>query len=59
MQQKCYKFTCIQTKYMLGIHPQVCVEECKYTDVESLQCSMLINSDDGDDDNTGDGYFEV
>ena len=31
-------------------HPQVYVEECKYTDAENLQCSML--SDD-------DGFFEV
>ena len=27
-------------------HPQVYVEECKYVDAESQQCSML--SDDGD-----------
>ena len=35
-------------------HPQVYVEECKYTDAEKQQCSML--SDDDDDD---DGFFEV
>ena len=35
-------------------HPQVYVEECKYTDAENQQCSML--SDDDDDD---DGFFEV
>ena len=34
-------------------HPQVYVEECKYTDAENQQCSML--SDDDDDD----GFFEV
>ena len=33
-------------------HPQVYVEECKYTDAENQQCSML-----SDDDN--DGFFEV
>ena len=33
-------------------HPEVYVEECKYTDAESQQCSMLSDSDD-------DGYFEV
>ena len=33
-------------------YPQVYVEECKYTDAESQQCSMLNESDD-------DGYFEV
>ena len=36
-------------------HPQVYVEECKYTDAEKQQCNML--SDDDDDD--GDGLFEV
>ena len=33
-------------------HPQVHVENCKYTDAESRQCSMLSDSDD-------DGYFVV
>ena len=33
-------------------HPQVYAEECKYTDAESQQCSMLNDSDDV-------GYFEV
>ena len=33
-------------------HPQVYVEEFKYTDAENQQCSML-----SDDDN--DGFFEV
>ena len=33
-------------------HPQVYVEECKYTDAENQQCSMLS----GDDD---DGFFEL
>ena len=34
-------------------HPQVYVEECKYTNAENQQCSML--SDDDDDD----GFFEL
>ena len=34
-------------------HPQVYVEECKYTDVENRQCNLL--SEDDDDD----GFFEV
>ena len=38
-------------------HPQVYVEECKYTDAENRQCSML--SDDDDDDDDDDGFFEV
>ena len=33
-------------------HPQVYVEECKYTDAENQQCNMLSNVDD-------DGFFEV
>ena len=37
-------------KQSKNYHPQVYVEEYKYTDAESQQCSML--SDD-------DGYFEV
>ena len=32
-------------------HPQVYVEECKYTDVEKQQCNMLSDHDDG--------FFEV
>ena len=32
-------------------HPQVHVEECKYTDAENQQCSMLSDDDDG--------FFEV
>ena len=39
-----------------GYHLQVYVEECKYTDAENQQCSMLSNDDDDDDD---DGFFEV
>ena len=31
-------------------HPQVHVEECKYTDAEKRQCNMLSNDD---------GFFEV
>ena len=33
-------------------HPRVYIEECKYTDAENQQCSML--SDDDDDE-----FFEV
>ena len=33
-------------------HPQVYVEECKYTDAENQQCSMVSDDDD-------DGFFEV
>ena len=33
-------------------HPQVYVEECKYTDEEKQQCNMLSDDDD-------DGLFEV
>ena len=33
-------------------HPQVYVEECRYTNAENQQCNMLS----GDDD---DGLFEV
>ena len=39
-------------KQSKNYHPQVYVEECKYTDAESQQCIMLSDSDD-------DGYFEV
>ena len=39
-------------KQSKNYHPQVYVEECKYTDAKSQQCSMLSDSDD-------DGYFEV
>ena len=35
-------------------HPQLYVEECKYTDAENQQCTVLTD-DDGDDD----GFFEV
>ena len=35
-------------------HPQVCVENCKYTDAEKQQCNMLSDIDDDDD-----GFFEV
>ena len=31
-------------------HPQVYVEECKHTDAEKQQCSMLSDDDDDDDD---------
>ena len=33
-------------------HPQTYVEECKYTDAEKKQCSLLSDDD-------GDGFFEV
>ena len=39
-------------KQSKNYHPQVHVEECKYTDAESQQCNMLSDDDD-------DGYFEV
>ena len=39
-------------KQSKNYHPQVYVEECKYTDAESQQCSMFSDSDD-------DGYFEL
>ena len=35
-------------KQRKNYHPQVYVEECKYTDAENQKCSMLSN-DDGDD----------
>ena len=34
-------------------HPQVYVEECKYTDAESQQCNMFS------DDDYDNGFFEV
>ena len=37
-------------------HPQVYYEECKCTDAQNQQCSMLGDSDDDDDDDD-DGYF--
>ena len=42
-------------------HPQVYVEECKYTDAENQQCSMLSDDDDDDDDDDhdDDGFFEA
>ena len=39
-------------KQSQNYHPQMCIEECKYTDAESQQCSILSDSDN-------DGYFEV
>ena len=39
-------------KQSKNYHHQVYVEECKYTDAESQQCSMLSDSDNG-------GFFEV
>ena len=38
-------------KYGKNYHPRVYVEECKYTDAEKKQCSMMIDDDDG--------FFEV
>ena len=40
-------------KQSKNYHPQVYVEECKYTNAENQQCSMLSDDDDGDDD----GFF--
>ena len=37
-------------------HPQVYVDECKYTDAENQQCNMLSDDNDDDDD---DDFFEV
>ena len=34
-------------KQSKNYHPQVYVEECKYTDAENQQCSMLSDDDDG------------
>ena len=36
-------------------HPQVYVEECKYTDAENQPCNNMLSDDDEDDD----GFFEV
>ena len=46
----------IDSVYQQGksYHPQVYVEECKYTDAENQQCSMLRDDNDNDD-----GLFEV
>ena len=38
-------------------HPQLYVQECKYTHAESHQHSMLSDSDDDNDDDNDDGYF--
>ena len=34
-------------KQSKSYHPQVYVEECKYTDAESHQCNMLSDDRDG------------
>ena len=34
-------------KQSKNYHPQVYVEECKYTDVQKRQCNMLSDDDDG------------
>ena len=40
-------------------HPQVHVEECKYTDAENQQSNILSDDDDNDDDDDDDdGFFE-
>ena len=39
-------------------HPQVYVEECKYTYAENQQCNMLSDDDDDDDDDD-DGFFKL
>ena len=36
-------------------HPQGYVKECKYTDAENQQCSMLTDDDDDNDDR----FFDV
>ena len=36
-------------------HPQVYVEECKYTNAENQPCNNMLSDDDEDDD----GFFEV
>ena len=38
-------------KQSKNYHPQVYIEECKYTDAEQQPCSMLSDDDDG--------FFEV
>ena len=38
-------------KQVQNYHPQVYVEECKYTNAENRQCNMLSYADDG--------FFEV
>ena len=45
----------IDSVYQQGknYHPQVYVEECRYTDAENQQCSMLSNDEDDD------SFFEV
>ena len=45
---------CNATVYKKGknYHPQVHVEECKYTNAENQQCNMLSHKGD-------DGFFEV
>ena len=42
----------INSVYKQGknFHPQVYVEEYKYTDAKNQQCSMLSDDDDDDDD---------
>ena len=39
------KIDCVY-KQGKNYHPQVYVEECKYTDAENQQCSMLSDEDD-------------
>ena len=38
-------------KQSKNYHPQVYIEECKYTDAEKQQCNILSDDDDG--------FFEV
>ena len=40
------KIDCVY-KQGTNYHSQVSVEECKYTDAEKQQCSMLSDDDDG------------
>ena len=48
--------TKIDSVYKQGknYHPQVYVEEWRYTDAENQQCNMLSDDDDDDDD----GFFQ-
>ena len=52
---------CNATVYKKGknYHPQVHVEECKYTNAENQQCNMLSDDDDDNDDDDDGGFFEL
>ena len=40
-------------------HPQVYVEQYKYTNAKNQQCNMMSKDDDDDDDDDDDGFFDV